>query len=176
MMYPTTHSPMIHFTMPTINNADLTRELIDGAKIQLSYDDVPGRLAQAVVPTMEVNPGFLRKDKVLFQQTSSLTGTKSGGTSNNKKTYVTGFNFSYIKDVTCNSATGDYTLKGTKDGKAVVFCALPVITLLAQEGSMSQTFKNPILVDKATSLQCTGGFTAGVCVRSFSFFGYEVED
>ncbi len=51
--------------MAIINNADLTKELIAGAKIQLSYDDVPGRLATAVVPTMEVNPKLLQETTVV---------------------------------------------------------------------------------------------------------------
>lgn len=61
--------------MATINNQDLKKELIAGAKIQLSVDKVPARLAESVVPTMEVNPEMIRKLNVHKFYNKTNTGT-----------------------------------------------------------------------------------------------------
>lgn len=51
--------------MAEIHNSDLSKEIIDKAKLQLSFDKLPTQLAEKVVPTLEVNPDISRRRKII---------------------------------------------------------------------------------------------------------------
>lgn len=60
--------------MSIINNSDLTKEIIAGAKTNIAVDTVPSQLADKVVPVMEVNPKLMRRVTFVKTKTGS-TGT-----------------------------------------------------------------------------------------------------
>jgi hypothetical protein len=41
-----------------IYNSNLTKAIVDGAKLQISEGGIPSEIAEKVVPTMEVNPNL----------------------------------------------------------------------------------------------------------------------
>ena len=51
--------------MASIHNSDLTKELIEKAKLQTSHDSVPSQIADKVIPTLEVNPNLSRRTKIV---------------------------------------------------------------------------------------------------------------
>jgi hypothetical protein len=58
--------------MAHINNSELTNQMVESARIQLSNDKVPTELAEKVVPVMEVNPKLIRyANKVLYSAATS---------------------------------------------------------------------------------------------------------
>lgn len=164
--------------MAIINNSDLKKNLIEGAKIQIVSDEVPSELGKTVVPTMEVNPALLMKLNVLKTFQSSSTGGFSAYTVPlDKDFYLTNLHAKYIKDVVCDTATGTYTIQITPayDGKQVNIY-LPIITLLAQEGEINLVFNKPILLKRGTTIYFGGAFGAGILIRTLICAGYTVED
>lgn len=163
--------------MATIYNSDLSKELVDGARIQQNRDIIPNQLAEKVVPVMEVNPKLLRRINLLVGGTSTTTGTKTIYTTlTDRETFLTGFSISFIKDVTCDSATGSYLLTAVINGTTVNLSSMAIITLTAQSSLNNYTFAHPIKLDKGTAISFTGSFTAGVCSRGFCINGYTVEN
>ena len=163
--------------MATINNAQLTKELIEGAKIQLSYDDVPGRLATAVVPTMEVNPKLMRVANVVDGTGESTSGTITLYTSpEDRDFYLTNAIISFSKDATCDVSTGSLQLKGYMNGVNIRLAELALLTLTAERDSLSVVFPTPLKLDRGSSISIAATFAAGVMRKSGNIIGYTVED
>lgn len=58
-----------------IYNSDLTKEIIDGAKLQLNEGNIPSEIAEKVIPVMEVNPNLLTRNNVIASRNATNTGT-----------------------------------------------------------------------------------------------------
>lgn len=162
--------------MAGINNSDLTRQLIDGAKINTSFDKVPNQLAEKVVPVMEVNPELLRKITVVDGEVRTTTGTLTGyTTSPTKKFFLTGFSASIIKDATCDLSTGGIYVQCTKNGVLKTLLSFSTITTTAQDHVKIVQLSKPVELDKNTAILFTGTFSAGVMVRTLAIQGFEVD-
>lgn len=160
--------------MAKIYNSDLSKELVEGAKIQTSFDYTPDQLAEKVVPVMEVNPKLLKINNFIKNNFQTTTGTIAIITTPaDKDTYITGLSAGYVKDVTCDSATGVYSLTCVINGATHNLIQFPIITLTAQQDEREITFAYPVKVDRASAIQLTGTFTAGVCVRTCTLYGYQ---
>lgn len=165
--------------MATINNSSLSKELIDGAKIQISYDKVPNQLADKVVPVMEVNPKMLRRLNVL------VSGNRSAASALTIYTtpaisdfYLTSITASFIKDVLNDHSTGGASLvNATINGVVTGILQAPVITLTAQSGVLTLNLPYPIKIDNGTNIQIAGVTVgAGTFVRTATIAGYIVDN
>lgn len=161
-------SLLIHNNMATINNAELTKELIDGAKIQLSSDNVPGRLADAVVPTMEVNPKLFRETNFIEASSRNSAGAVTIVTTDaNKVTFMTEAWIGITKDVANDTTTSIISLKIYQNGQLKEIMGIPSLTLTAQDSHMVLSFKNPVKLDKNTTVRVgsilTGAGSALLC-------------
>lgn len=162
--------------MVKIQNSDAIKEIRDAARLSIS-EGFPQDLAKSIVPVMEMNPNLLRKTTVVFEGSTTATGALTLGTSSSTKdTYVTGFTFNYIKDATCDTASGNLRLLLTRNGQILQVARMAVLTLTAQSGQMAHQFANPIKIDRGTAVQIgSNTFTAGAMVRAANVYGYEVE-
>ena len=160
------------------NNSDTTKELIEGGKLQV-VQGVPQTIANYIQPVMEVNPKLLRRITVI----RDLTRTTSGAgtiytTPADREFYLVGYTLSYIKDAACDSATGSQVyIVVYQDGAIRSIGTLAGITLTAQTANITQSFFQPIKVDKNSTILLSGNtFAAGNLIKSASIFGYVVDN
>lgn len=158
--------------MAKIYNSDCTKGLAQNAGIQQSVEKVPNELAEKIVPTFETNPQLLKKD-VSLTNDKLTTGTLFVTPTTTRQFYLTGFVASYVKDAVCDSATGLYQISYTSETGATAYLMnFPIITLTAQQESVSHTFKNPIKLGLTSAVGFSGTFTVGVLSRSLTIYGY----
>jgi len=164
--------------MATIYNSDLSKELVDGAKIQVSSDKIPNQLGQTVVPVMEVNPKMLRICNVAKHSVQLTTGSLTVfTTSAYNDFYLNSAYVEFIKDVTCDIATGSISFATTINGVATRLLDFPVITATAQPlVGAAISFPVPLKIDRGAAITLSGTFTAGVLVRSCGITGFTVDN
>lgn len=159
--------------MAQINNSQLSKELIDGAKIQTSAEQIPTQLAEKVVPVMEVNPKMLRICNIVKRQTT--TNSTSGTiytTPTDKDFYLVSCSLNVIKDVTATSLFS--TITCTIDGLATQLLMIGGFTLTVQDRGIAESFsKTPIKIDRGTNITCTnstnvGNVTAIACIKGYT--------
>jgi len=162
-------SPSFIFKMANIYNSELTKQLIDGAKLQTGRDTIPNQIAEKVVPVMEVNPKLLRRTTIV--RTVATAGTIYT-TPTNQDFYLTGVQYSLTKDATCDLATGRSTINAVIGGLATEIIGHVTITLTAYNQTITKVFDHPLKIDRGTNITCSITTTAGVCVRFFSINGF----
>lgn len=169
-----------HIHMATIYNSDLTKELVDGAKIQVNRDSIPNQLAEKVVPTMETHPEILRKDIIIANffatATNASTATvRSAGTIGD--IYITGYEWHIVKDALCDVGTAVKSIVVTINGASVSLAMAGVMTLTAQDVRLVSNFTHPIKIDFNSAITTTAfSYTAGTAVRSLVIYGYIVNN
>jgi len=138
----------------------------------------PQNLSGSVVPVMDMTPRFHRNCIVLStaSATSSATATLMT-TSTSKKTYIVGVSLFYVKDATCDAATGSLGIRTTINGVSSQYLAYSyIITLTAQQDRVIYTLEKPILIDKGVTIQAQiPTFTTGVFARTYQIIYYEVD-
>jgi hypothetical protein len=159
--------------MANINNTQLSKELIDGAKIQVSHDKIPTQLADKVVPVMEVNPKSFRRINVVKQTQNTGTTATIYTTPTDKDFYLVGYNLSLIKDVTATSVLT--RLRAVIDGATVDIAQIMGITLTPQERTISNSFSVPIKLDRNTTLTVANSTNVANTNTGCSIIGYTVE-
>lgn len=163
--------------MVAIHNSDLKREIIEGAKMQLSVDKVPQELAEKVLPVMEVNPKLLRTINIVKGETKTTTGNLDiYKTPPDKDFYLTSINGGLVKDATCDAVTGQIPMTITLNGVVQKIFPFSIITLTAQEAQQGAMFFFPLKLDRNSVIRIGGAFTVGAMVRNLSFTGYTVDD
>lgn len=157
--------------MAQIYNSDLTKELLDGAKIQINRENIPNQLAEKVVPVMEVNPKAFRKINII----KTITGAGTVYTTPTDQDF-----FLCACDITCSnnvaSKASSATLTITPKGDAaVVACAVQYHTTAILDTNNQQIFNNfnntPILLERGSAITFASTENA---VRRATIFGYLV--
>jgi len=163
--------------MAQINNKEVMQKLAETANIQIAKESIPNQLAEKIVPTFECNPNLLRKNIVLGAASSAATGSITALTTEpTKKTFLTGIHFSFIKDATCDIATGAINILFWPKGKAAVNAiGLAVISLTAQNQEFDFSFKDPIELEAGKQVSCAVSYAAGVMSRCLTAIGYVEE-
>jgi hypothetical protein len=157
--------------MATIYNSDLTKEIRDGAKIQVSVDNIPSQLADKVVPVMEVNPKLLRRVNIIRHNNSTNATTVTIYTTpSDRDFYLTSATLSTHKDATSTALFS--ALSATIGGLTTYFMQLGFLSLTADSKSIALNFSIPIKVDRGSNIQVLNS-TAVANVTSFaSITGY----
>lgn len=161
--------------MATLYNSDLTTEMRDVGKIQISRDAIPNQMADKVVPVIDVNPKHARITNIAKCTTQTAYGDVTLYTTpTNKDFFLTGFTINYQKDVVSDNAALD--LYVTIGGAVTKIFGFKPITLTVGQESATYTFLNPMKLDKGTTITFTGAGTVGVLGRGASIYGYLVEN
>jgi len=157
--------------MANINNSQLSKELIDGAKIQTSFDKIPTQLADKVVPVMEVNPKLLKITGVVKNASiSNATGGTIYTLPTDKDFYLTDCALSVIKDATSTSVGSDLT--AVMDGQTIYLLSVPGITLTAQNQTVTLSLKNPLKLDRGSLIRATASTNVANIKYSGTIYGY----
>jgi len=161
--------------MATIHNSDLSKELQQGAKIQINRDVIPNQLAEKVVPVMEVNPKLLRRIDI------HKAGTLTNGTSAtiyttpaDKDFFLVALQLSIIKDG--NSTSTSTAINGTVNGVSAKIISIAGITITASAGSTSLTLPIPMKIDRNSNITLTHTTNVANIRGDGIIFGYTVED
>lgn len=142
-----------------------------------SQDNVISEIDQKFQPSIETNPLAVNVSNIVRGSTSSTSGLITVYTTpTDRDFYLTGITSSFIKDSTCDSSTGAYTITITPEGDSSKFLyAFPIITLTAQNQSLSNTYPFPIKLSRNSSIIFGGTFTVGVCVRNIGITGFTLD-
>lgn len=162
--------------MAQINNSELTKSLIDGARLNTGRDKIPDQIAEKVVPILDTTPDFHRLTEFLASdaQTATQAAAVVYTTHATKKTYLTGV---YLQNM--SNATADNTsisLSVIPKGRARDFI-LRFMKLTTTAFSQSQfiSFNKPLRLEENTTVLFASAFTVGASVSSIQVYGYEVD-
>lgn len=161
--------------MAIINNSELKKNLIEGAKINIVTDAVPSELGKTVVPVMEVNPRLLKITGILGQvQNKSTTASGVNLTLGNvKNMFVTALEVSNTQNATCDNVL--INVSATIGGKSnTVFYSRVKQTTTAQSTRDFVQFNPPLRIDSG-NVFFNAVFTAGTSVTNLTLFGYSEE-
>lgn len=162
--------------MATIYNSQLSQELTDGAKIQVSKDKIPTELAEKVIPVMEVNPKLFRRINVIKAGIAlNVTGTGVYTTPTDKDFYLCGAQLSLIKDVT---STSTFTYLSCTDEYGALQTLLKIVSLslTPQIDGCTADFTIPIKL-KRGSVIGINNFTNVANITSHAcIWGYTVDN
>lgn len=158
--------------MANINNSDLTKALIDGAKINIVTDSVPSQIAEKVVPVMEVNPDMLRRCNVL--KYVAVAGTIYTAPTN-KDFYLSAMTLQGINDAGEPTASNYITITPSGNVATIILRGtLPAVAALASGINVSESLSLsiPIKIERGSNITLNIGSTTG----SASIIGYTVEN
>lgn len=158
--------------MATIYNSDLTKNLVEGARIAVARDNIPNQLAEKVVPVMEVNPKLLRTLDVCKSATlNNATSANLITTPADMDFYLTSAAISFIKDATSTATTLNITYTdqfGTGQTALRVVC----FTLTAENGQLAVTFPYPVKCARNSTIQITSDTNVANIRASGSISGF----
>lgn len=151
-------------------NPQTVQNLIEGQRLNPAVDLIPNP-----IPTIESNPklvndGFGRLTSATSTGTLSLSAATLGTVTGDL--LLTEVNISLVKNVTCDMASGSSNVVITSKGVPINLCGIAVLTLTAERIDKTFRFTNPVRVDKNTTINWAGTFTAGACIRNLSISGY----
>lgn len=160
--------------MVVVQNPDALSALRSQAGIPLV--ETPQGMQNTIVPVIDMTPRF--HDLAIISKGSSATSSGTSTTvhniSSDKDFYLTAASLGLIKDATNDAATGNLSLQGTSNGSSALILRIPVLTLTAQNNTISLVFNPPLKLDRGTSISTSQGtFTAGNYVRVSCITGYE---
>jgi hypothetical protein len=160
--------------MATIYNSELSKELIRGARIQVSRDRIPTEIAEKVIPVMEVNPRLLRRITISKTSTLSITGGSTIYTTpTNQDFYITNAVLSMSKDATCDIGLGAFAITYVQDGEVKYLCPISTQPILVDAQTSTFVTSFPIKVDRGTNiLQLNRAYTVGNASRTAIVMGY----
>jgi hypothetical protein len=148
-------------------NSQVTAEIRDALKLNVGTEKIP-----EAIPVIEVGMK-LTKNAISRTGGSAATGSATIYTTpTDQDFYLTGFNFSYSKNATCDVATGSINLTAFIQGANVAICLLSVLTLTAEKDTISVTLTHPIKIDRGKAIAISGTFTAGAMARNGAIYGY----
>jgi hypothetical protein len=157
--------------MALIYNSSLTKELVDGAKIATSRDNVPNQIADKVVPVMEVNPKMLRTiNKVVYNGNTATAGVTVYTTPATQDFYLVGFVLTLDKDAACDNTSCFGRLRA--GGATINFAYMGNLTSTAEHKEIALTFPQPIKCDRNSAIDVNGSFTVGTLSKQLVIFGY----
>jgi len=157
-----------------IYNSETIKNIVEGASIQTSIDGIPNELADKVIPVMEVNPKLLRRTNFLVNSSRTTSGDYSPiSATEDYDIYITSVVMSLTKDSTNNASTGQWVLRVVVNGVRTAICGIATITLANQSNPISVTFKDPIKIDRNTSVDTVWNtYTLGTASRSIQIHGF----
>lgn len=156
------------------NNSSLSRELIEGGRLQ-GIQGVPKEIIDKIQPVMEVNPKLLRVCNFVRHVSSSATGTSTViSATSSFDVYITSINLNVAYDSAADSTTT--YLIATVDGVSRTLIEIMKVTLTAQDRGVSLTFPIPLKIDRNTAVSLTKTFTVGTGKVACCIVGFTVDN
>jgi len=160
--------------MTNVNNAQTIKELVKAGNLQVGFDEVPNKLANAIVPVIETNPRLLRVGNIhRFNVATNALSATIYTTPANQDFYLTSIQCNYIKDASATSLASwvDAIIGGFRT-RLIGFTTL---TTTAGTDSSSISFPVPILIDRNTTILVNNNTNVGAVSCHACITGYTVE-
>jgi hypothetical protein len=155
-----------------INNGEMQRRFLETIKGTVLEGTLKGA-SEVAQPVFDVSPN---RFSFAFPAGSSVTGAITPYTAQvRRRLVITGVSFSFVKNATCDVATGPMSVVATIDGIATNILSHSVLTLTAERDTEVITFDVPILCDENTSVTSTNTFTVGAMRRDIIVYGYVLD-
>lgn len=163
--------------MTKIYNSNLTKAIIEGAKLQTSTDKIPDELAEKVVPVMEVNPNLLRNINFVKRVNIVNTATTTVYTTpTDKDFYLTNAFLNFIKDA-LNTSVSTQLIITTEDSITDAIISFAQLTLTAQVGNENVQFNPAIKLKRGSNITASAAsVAAGNISMNVGFAGYFVNN
>lgn len=157
-------------------NSQISEEIRDAFKLQQNVDGTISNVASQIIPVCEVNPKMMRRINVVVTSAKATTGPNTTYTTpSDKDFFLIGYIYNLIKDAACDAASGQISnITAVQDGQTKTIGTIAGITLTAQNERMIVMLNYPMKLDRATTINNTGTYAAGVMQRTLTIFGYEV--
>lgn len=149
--------------------------MADIGKIQISRDKLPNEFAEKIIFVADVTPDHNRKTEVLITGTTTGTIGTAGTilvTPTDRDFYLTGMVLSHSQDATSTN-TGAYIRNS--DGTQY-YIRVATITSLAQNNSVTFTFKESFLCQRGKTIQVGVNITDGVQLANATITGYYIDN
>jgi hypothetical protein len=164
--------------MVKIQSPEMQHSIYNATRYNPS-ENIISEFADKVVLTAEVNPLMFPELWKIANTGGSTTGNLTilaANASNTKERFMVGASLAFIKDVTCDMATGALTIQAVLDnGINSAILQLPTLTLTAQSSQLYVSFTRPIKFSSTDVVTVSGTFAAGACMRSASIYYFEIE-
>lgn len=135
-------------------------------------DMLPAFVDDKITPTVEIVPD----SENIASNSTAATGTLSATPNiTNKDLKITGIVASFSKNAACDVASGALDIRATIDGTVRNIARFAVLTLTAERDTLAISFVPALRIDRGTTIDFSGAFTAGAMARTISAFGYPVE-
>jgi len=138
--------------------------ILNSKQGQFLGDDVTGPVA--VVP-------ISRYCNIVRRGIATGTSTTIYSTPSDKDFYIVAAELAVIKDSSSTSTVSTITV--VIDGVSQPLLSIPSITLTAQNAQVTQSFRNPVKVDRGTNITVTNGTNVAVINAHGCIAGYTVE-
>lgn len=135
--------------MPTNNNVNISLKLKDSFKIQEGIENVPTKVAESIVPVLEVSAE--KKIQVREQIMSDASSQTIITTSSTKRTFFIGGLLSVSKDVVSDAITSSINIT-PHGGQSRVFLGIRYEPLTAGQFSQKIILPFPIELKKNTPI------------------------
>lgn len=163
--------------MQEIRNSRVARELREAAQLQLATDHLPMKLADYVMPTIEVNPRLVRVQNVIAHTSRSTTGTSTVYTvPSDRDFYLCMAQMSASFDATADSTNSFLTV--TLDDGAANLRPIQLMkqTTTATAHNQAVFFNPPIKLKRGSTVGLNLSFTVGSGNGSANVSGYVVDN
>lgn len=161
--------------MAYIDNSETIKNLNDSIRGNAVSNLAPTQLSKEVMPVIDINPNTNKKNNIVRGASSANTGSIVGYTTpTDKDFYLTNISMSYVKNATCDIATGGYGAYVNMWGESGIqsLHQFALLTTTAQSDGISIELANPIRLQRGTNIIFDGTFTAGALMRTINVSGY----
>jgi hypothetical protein len=160
--------------MARINKSDVIQKAVNDLALSQSTDKIPNETLDKVQLTYDLNKKFSSFVSSNSRTTTGALTVTLPVIDARSEIFLTSLDFDYIKDATCDSATGAQGVQGTTAFSGILsnIALYNVVTLTAQNGHIHYDFAYPIKMVSNTTLTNSASFTVGVFLRSLSATGF----
>lgn len=160
--------------MARINRSDPIQRAVEDLGLSASADKIPADTLDKIQLTYDLNA---KVTKFIASTAATTTGALSitlPTVSTGGQTFITHINCSYVKDATCDVASGTLSVAITPADSNVSTNAVrqSVLTTTAQSDTIAVSFPFPIKVKNASAITYGGTFAAGAMSRSLAVMGF----
>ena len=156
-----------------IYNSDLTKNIVDGAKLMTGSDVVPSELAEKVIPVLDVTPDFHR----FCNLSDGSAGTTNANLTiftapTDRDFYMTNLQVCYMANATADNTY--HIVSVVIDGIRRNLIYLIKLSLTADTQSVVLNYKIPIKLTRGSTVLMENNFTVGSVAKAGAVTGYTI--
>ena len=160
--------------MARINRSDVIQKAVNDLALSTSNDFIPSDTLDKVQLTYDLKNNF---SNFVLNSGLGTTGSITLPTptiADRQDIYLTSISLSYIKDATCDLATGNIQVSVVPydSNVATPIIRTAVISLTAQNGNVVLPLAYPLKLRPNSTILVTGNFTVGVMRREITVTGF----